>query len=168
MCALSIIDQIKEINISDLLQFLSNFRGIERRMEVYKLGNRIIIDDYAHHPTEIKSVLDTIKSNYGNKSTAVIFQPHLFSRTRDFMDDFAKILSKFDEVYLLEIYPAREMPIKGISSKALLEKINSKKKKIIKKESINDLIINSEIEVISILGAGNITDNLNKKIFTDG
>ncbi|CAI8386247.1 MAG: UDP-N-acetylmuramate--L-alanine ligase [Flavobacteriales bacterium] len=168
LCALSIIDQIKEINISDLLQFLSNFRGIERRMEVYKLGNRIIIDDYAHHPTEIKSVLDTIKSNYDNKSTAVIFQPHLFSRTRDFMDDFAKILSKFDEVYLLEIYPAREMPIKGISSKALLEKINSKKKKIIKKESINDLIINSEIEVISILGAGNITDNLNKKIFTDG
>ena len=81
---------------------------------------------------------------------------------------FFNILLKFDEVYLLEIYPAREMPIKGISSKALLEKINSKKKKIIKKESINDLIINSEIEVISILGAGNITDNLNKKIFTDG
>ncbi len=168
LCALSIIDQIKEINISDLLQFLSNFRGIERRMEVYKLDDRIVIDDYAHHPTEIKSVLDTIKSNYDNKSTAVIFQPHLFSRTRDFMDDFAKILSKFDEVYLLEIYPAREMPIEGISSKVLLEKINSKKKEIIEKESINDLIINSEIEVISILGAGNITDNLNKKIFTDG
>jgi len=83
------------------------------------------------------------------------------------MEDFATVLSKFDEVYLLEIYPAREKPIEGVSSKVLLEKISSEKKEIINKELINDIIINSKTEVISILGAGNITENLNKKIFTN-
>jgi len=167
LSALSIIDQIKEIEISELLPFLSNLNGIERRMDIYKIDNKIIIDDYAHHPTEIESVFNTINSNYKNKSTSVIFQPHLFSRTRDFMEEFAKVLSKFDEVYLLEIYPAREKPIEGVNSKVLLEKISSVKKEIINKELINDIIINSKTEVISILGAGNITENLNKKIFTN-
>jgi UDP-N-acetylmuramate--alanine ligase len=167
LSALSIIDQIKEIEISELLPFLSDLNGIERRMDIYKIDDKIIIDDYAHHPTEIESVLNTIKSNYKNKSTSVIFQPHLFSRTRDFMEEFAKVLSKFDEVYLLEIYPAREKPIEGVNSKILLEKISSVKKEIINKELINDIIINSKTEVISILGAGNITENLNKKIFTN-
>ena len=167
LSALSIIDQIKEIEISELLPFLSDLNGIERRMDIYKIDDKIIIDDYAHHPTEIESVLNTINSNYKNKSTSVIFQPHLFSRTRDFMEDFATVLSKFDEVYLLEIYPAREKPIQGVNSKVLLEKISSTKKEIINKELINDIIINSKTEVISILGAGNITENLNKKIFTN-
>ena len=167
LSALSIIDQIKEIEISELLPFLSDLNGIERRMDIYKIDDKIIIDDYAHHPTEIESVLNTINSNYKNKSTSVIFQPHLFSRTRDFMEDFATVLSKFDEVYLLEIYPAREKPIQGVNSKVLLEKISSAKKEIINKELINDIIINSKTEVISILGAGNITENLNKKIFTN-
>jgi UDP-N-acetylmuramate--alanine ligase len=167
LSALSIIDQIEEIEISELLPFLSDLNGIERRMDIYKIDDKIIIDDYAHHPTEIESVLNTINSNYKNKSTSVIFQPHLFSRTRDFMEEFAKVLSKFDEVYLLEIYPAREKPIEGVNSKVLLEKISSVKKEIINKELINDIIINSKTEVVSILGAGNITENLNKKIFTN-
>ena len=167
LSALSIIDQIKEIEISELLPFLSDLNGIERRMDIYKIDDKIIIDDYAHHPTEIESVLNTINSNYKNKSTSVIFQPHLFSRTRDFMEDFATVLSKFDEVYLLDVYPAREKPIEGVNSKVLLEKISSAKKEIINKELINDIIINSKTEVISILGAGNITENLNKKIFTN-
>lgn len=166
LSALSIIDQIKEIEISELLPFLSDLNGIERRMDIYKIDDKIIIDDYAHHPTEIESVFNTINSNYKNKSTSVIFQPHLFSRTRDFMEDFATVLSKFDEVYLLDVYPAREKPIEGVNSKVLLEKISSAKKEIINKELINDIIINSKAEVISILGAGNITENLNKKIFT--
>jgi len=167
LSALSIIDQIKEIEISELLPFLSDLNGIERRMDIYKIDDKIIIDDYAHHPTEIESVFNTINSNYKNKSTSVIFQPHLFSRTRDFMEDFATVLSKFDEVYLLDVYPAREKPIEGVNSKVLLEKISSAKKEIINKELINDIIINSKAEVISILGAGNITENLNKKIFTN-
>jgi UDP-N-acetylmuramate--alanine ligase len=167
LSALSIIDQIKEIEVAEFLPFLSDLKGIERRMEIYKIDDKIVIDDYAHHPIEIESVLNTINSNYKNKSTSVIFQPHLFSRTRDFMEDFATILSKFDEVYLLDIYPAREKPIDGVNSQVLLEKISSSKKEIINKELINDIIINSKSEVISILGAGNITENLNKKIFAN-
>ena len=83
------------------------------------------------------------------------------------MDDFALVLSKFDEVYLLDIYPAREKPIHGVTSKLLLKKIQSSKKEMISKDSINEIIINSNADVISVLGAGNITDNLNKKIFTN-
>ena len=165
LAALSIIDQIKEIDIQNLLPFLSNFKGIERRMDIYKLENKVVIDDYAHHPTEIESVLNTIQTNYKNKSKAVIFQPHLFSRTRDLMDEFAIVLSKFDEVYLLDIYPAREKPIIGVSSQILLEKINCSKKELIDGKSIEDIVLNSKIEVISILGAGNISENLNKEIF---
>ena len=165
LAALSIIDQIKEIDIEDLLPFLSNFKGIERRMDIYKLDNKVVIDDYAHHPTEIESVLNTIQTNYKNKSKAVVFQPHLFSRTRDFMDEFATVLSKFDEVYLLDIYPAREKPIIGVSSQILLEKINCSKKELIDIKSIDNIVLNSKIEVISILGAGNISENLNKQIF---
>ena len=167
LAALSIIDQIKEIKTADLLPFLSNLKGIERRMEIYRIDDKIVIDDYAHHPTEIESVFSTINNNYKNKSKAVIFQPHLFSRTRDFMEDFAIVLSKFDEVYLLDIYPARENPIAGVTSQVLLEKISCSKKEIVSKESINDIIINTGTEVISILGAGNISENLNKKIFTN-
>ena len=165
LAALSIIDQIKEIDIENLLPFLSNFKGIERRMDIYKLDNKVVIDDYAHHPTEIESVLNTIQTNYKNKSKAVVFQPHLFSRTRDFMDEFATVLSKFDEVYLLDIYPAREKPIIGVSSQTLLEKINCSKKELIDINSIDNIVLNSKIEVISILGAGNISENLNKQIF---
>ena len=165
LAALSIIDQIEEIDIQNLLPFLSNFKGIERRMDIYKLDNKVIIDDYAHHPTEIESVLNTIQTNYKNKSKAVVFQPHLFSRTRDFMDEFAIVLSKFDEVYLLDIYPAREKPIIGVSSQILLEKINCSRKELIDGKSIEDIVLNSKIEVISILGAGNISENLNKEIF---
>ena len=165
LAALSIIDQIKEIDIENLLPFLSNFKGIERRMDIYKLDNKVVIDDYAHHPTEIESVLNTIQTNYKNKSKAVVFQPHLFTRTRDFMDEFATVLSKFDEVYLLDIYPAREKPIIGVSSQILLEKINCSKKELIDIKSIDNIVLNSKIEVISILGAGNISENLNKQIF---
>ena len=165
LAALSIIDQIKEIDIQNLLPFLSSFKGIERRMDIYKLEDKVVIDDYAHHPTEIESVLNTIQTNYKNKSKAVVFQPHLYSRTRDLMDEFAFVLSKFDEVYLLDIYPAREKPIVGVSSQILLEKINCLKKKLIDIKSIDNIVINSDIDVISILGAGNISEGLNKEIF---
>ena len=165
LAALSIIDQIQEIDIQKLLPFLSNFKGIERRMDIYKLENKVVIDDYAHHPTEIESVINTIQTNYKNKSKAVVFQPHLFSRTRDFMDEFAVVLSKFDEVYLLEIFPAREKPIIGVSSQILLDKIKCLKKELIDIKSIDDIVINSKTDVISILGAGNISENLNKEIF---
>ena len=129
-------------------------------MDVFRLGNKIVIDDYAHHPSEINVVLNSIKDRYKNMEVGVIFQPHLFSRTKDLLDDFAKVLSKFDEVYLLDIYPAREEPIEGINSNVLLEKIICKKKDIIKIESINQKIESMESDIIAVLGAGNVANSI--------
>ena len=165
--ALSLIDQIEDFNLEEFIPYLSEFKGIERRMDIYKYEDKIIVDDYAHHPTEIKSIFDTIDSNYQDKPKAVIFQPHLYTRTRDLMDDFAKVLSYFHEVYLLDIYPAREKPINGITSEVLLNKIDASKKEIVKKVEINDVINNTNCKIIAILGAGDLTVNLNKKIFTN-
>ena len=165
--ALSLIDQIEDFNLEEFIPYLSEFKGIERRMDIYKYEDKLIVDDYAHHPTEIKSIFNTIDSNNKDKPKAVIFQPHLFTRTRDLMDDFAKALSYFQEVYLLDIYPAREKPINGITSEALLNKIDASKKEIIKKGQINDVINYTNCKIIAILGAGDLTENLNKKIFTN-
>ncbi len=165
--ALSLIDQIKDFNLEEFIPYLSKFKGIERRMDIYKYEDKVIVDDYAHHPTEIKSIFDTIDSNYQDKPKAVIFQPHLYTRTRDLMDDFAKVLSYFHEVYLLDIYPAREKPINGITSEVLLNKIDASKKEIVKKVEINDVIHKTNCKTIAILGAGDLTINLNKKIFTN-
>ena len=165
--ALSLIDQIEDFNLEEFIPYLSEFKGIERRMNIYKYEDKVIVDDYAHHPTEIKSIFDTIDSNYQDKPKAVIFQPHLYTRTRDLMDDFARVLSYFHEVYLLDIYPAREKPINGITSEVLMSKIDSSKKEIVKKVEINDVINNTNCKTIAILGAGDLTVNLNKKIFTN-
>ena len=165
LSALSIIDQIDDLNVNEFIPYLSTFKGIERRMDIFNYNNKIIIDDYAHHPSEIKAVYNTLKSNFSKQTKAVIFQPHLFSRTRDFIEDFARVLSNFDEVYLLDIYPAREEPIKGITSQVLLEKIDVKIKKKINPLDINELIKKTKCEIISILGAGDLTKNINKKFF---
>ena len=143
-----------------LIEALADFKGVNRRMDVFKLGNKIVIDDYAHHPSEINAVLNSIKDKYKDLEVGVIFQPHLFSRTKDLLDDFAKVLSKFDEVYLLDIYPAREEPIEGINSNVLLEKIICKKKDIIKIESINQKIESIESDIIAVLGAGNVANSI--------
>tara|TARA_B100000586_G_scaffold74224_1_gene52057 strand:- start:221 stop:1561 length:1341 start_codon:yes stop_codon:yes gene_type:complete len=143
-----------------LIEALADFKGVNRRMDVFRLGNKIVIDDYAHHPSEINAVLNSIKDKYKDLEVGVIFQPHLFSRTKDLLDDFAKVLSKFDEVYLLDIYPAREEPIEGINSNVLLEKIICKKKDIIKIESINQKIESIESDIIAVLGAGNVANSI--------
>ena len=154
-----------------LIEALADFKGVNRRMDVFRLGNKIVIDDYAHHPSEINAVLNSIKDKYKDLEVGVIFQPHLFSRTKDLLDDFAKVLSKFDEVYLLDIYPAREEPIEGINSTVLLEKIICKKKDIIKIESINQKIESIESDIIAVLGAGNVANSiqdLKKKYYEKG
>ncbi len=143
-----------------LIDALANFKGVYRRMDIFRLGNKIVIDDYAHHPSEINAVLNSIKDKYNNLDVGVIFQPHLFSRTRDLLDDFGKVLSKFDEVYLLDIYPAREEPIEGVSSDALLEKIICDKKGIIKIESIIEKIESIESDIVAVLGAGNVANSI--------
>lgn len=145
------------IEIENIKKALLNFKGIKRRFSYkIKTNNLILIDDYAHHPTEIKAVENAIREMHPNKKVLAVFQPHLFSRTKDFADDFASALSKFDEILLLDIYPARELPIKGVTSQWLLSKIKNKKKKLTTKEKLVENIKKSTAPVIVILGAGDI------------
>ena len=140
-----------------LAKALSTFKGVQRRFS-YKIKNDdfIFIDDYAHHPTEINAVFEAISEMHPNNKVLAIFQPHLFSRTRDFADDFAKSLSQFENILLLDIYPAREEPIVGIDSQWLLEKITSTNKTLISKEQIISEIKLQNPEVLVTMGAGDI------------
>ncbi len=157
--AFSVADYLG-LDENKLIEALADFKGVNRRMDVFRVGNKIVIDDYAHHPSEINAVLNSIKDKYNNLDVGVIFQPHLFSRTKDLLDDFAKVLSKFDEVYLLDIYPAREKPIDGVSSDVLLDKIICDKKSILKIESVNEKIESIECDIIAVLGAGNVANSI--------
>ena len=136
---------------------LASFKGVQRRFSYQiKSENLVYIDDYAHHPTEINAVHQAVRELYPNQKILAIFQPHLFSRTKDFADDFAKSLSQFDEVLLLDIYPARELPMEGITSSWLLSKMNNENKKLISKEDLIPAILESDATVIVTIGAGDI------------
>lgn len=140
-----------------LAEALETFKGVQRRFS-YKIKeeNFIFIDDYAHHPTEINAVFDAVTEMHPNKKVLVIFQPHLFSRTRDFADEFAQSLSKFDSILLLDIYPAREQPIEGITSDWLLKKITNTSKKLIEKSDLINEVKEQNPEVLITMGAGDI------------
>lgn len=144
-------------SVHRLAKALETFKGVQRRFS-YKIKNDdfVFIDDYAHHPTEINAVYEAISEMHPNKKVLAIFQPHLFSRTKDFADDFAKSLSKFDGVLLLDIYPARELPIAGITSAWLLEKIENPKKKVVQKADLIAEINRQKPEVLVTMGAGDI------------
>lgn len=134
-----------------------SFKGVKRRFDFHiRRDDLVVIDDYAHHPTEITAFLSSVKTIYPDKRLTTVFQPHLFSRTRDFMEDFARALELADELYLLDIYPAREVPIAGVTSKVLLEKINLKDKYISTKNNIVEDLKNNKKELIVIVGAGDI------------
>lgn len=136
---------------------LASFKGIRRRFSYQiKTPNLVYIDDYAHHPTEINAVHQAVRELYPNQKVLAVFQPHLFSRTKDFADDFAKSLSNFDEVVLLDIYPARELPIEGINSQWLMEKMTSEDKKLVSKESLIPAILSSKATIIVTIGAGDL------------
>ncbi|MEX0275492.1 MAG: UDP-N-acetylmuramate--L-alanine ligase [Flavobacteriaceae bacterium] len=140
-----------------LTKALSTFKGVQRRFSYkIKTPDFVYIDDYAHHPTEIDAVHDAVAEMHPGKNTMVVFQPHLFSRTRDFVEGFAKSLSKFDSIVLLDIYPAREQPLEGVTSDWLLRKIGNANKKCIKKENIIQEIKAQDPEVLLTLGAGDI------------
>lgn len=136
---------------------VETFKGVKRRFEtIVKTDEHIYIDDYAHHPEELRACFDAVRQLYPEKKLTAIFQPHLFTRTRDFADDFAKVLSTADEIILLEIYPARELPIEGITSQMLLDKITNPAKQICGKENVVELIKNKKPELILTVGAGDI------------
>ncbi|CAG2533915.1 UDP-N-acetylmuramate--L-alanine ligase [Maribacter dokdonensis] len=140
-----------------LAQALSTFKGVQRRFS-YQIKNDefIYIDDYAHHPTEINAVYEAVSEMHPNKKVLAIFQPHLFSRTRDFANEFAQSLSRFENVLLLDIYPAREEPITGVDSEWLLGKMTNGNRKLISKEQMLSEVKNQNPEVLITMGAGDI------------
>lgn len=140
-----------------LASALASYKGVKRRFTYQiKTDELVFIDDYAHHPEEINAVHQAVREMYPNQKVLAIFQPHLFSRTKDFADEFASSLEKFDSILLLEIYPARELPIQGVNSQWLLDKINNPSKKLIAKSEIVKEIQKSDIKVIVTIGAGDI------------
>ncbi|MEH1008768.1 UDP-N-acetylmuramate--L-alanine ligase [Winogradskyella sp. ECml5-4] len=141
----------------ELAKGLETYQGVKRRFTYQiKTDDFVFIDDYAHHPEEINAVHQAVREMYPDKKVLAIFQPHLFSRTKDFVDGFAESLSKFDELLLLDIYPARELPIEGVTSKWLLDKIENSNKKLIQKTEIINEIKKSEAQIVLTIGAGDI------------
>ncbi len=140
-----------------LVDGLKSFKGVRRRFS-YKVRNNnlIYIDDYAHHPTEILAASQAVHEMHGDKKITAVFQPHLYSRTKDFMNEFAEALSTFENLILLDIYPARELPIEGVTSSSLLEMITSKNKQLIQKNELIEFLKNQDTEIILTLGAGDI------------
>ena len=144
-----------------LASALASYKGVKRRFTyLIKTSELVFIDDYAHHPEEINAVHQAVREMYPNKKIIVIFQPHLFSRTRDFGDEFAESLAQFDVIRLLEIYPARELPIEGINSAWLLNKVISDNKKLISKKDIVEEIHQCEAQIVMTLGAGDIGEEV--------
>jgi UDP-N-acetylmuramate--alanine ligase len=136
---------------------LDSFKGIRRRFSYQIKEEKLVyIDDYAHHPTEINAVHQAVRELYPGQKVLAVFQPHLFSRTRDFAANFAKSLSAFDEVFLMEIYPARELPMEGITSQWLMDKMTNEHRKIVSKEDLISEILANDAKVIVTIGAGDL------------
>jgi UDP-N-acetylmuramate--alanine ligase len=157
--ALAVFALCSEYGITEktLREALASFKGVERRFDFkVRREDLVVIDDYAHHPTELEAFLSSVRKLYPGKKLTGVFQPHLFSRTRDFMEGFAASLSICDELYLLDIYPARELPIPGITSQVLLDKITSPLKAMSSKSTIVADLKKMPREVILVMGAGDI------------
>ncbi|MFT7499054.1 MAG: UDP-N-acetylmuramate--alanine ligase, partial [Porticoccaceae bacterium] len=145
------------VSLQVIAKALLSFKGVHRRFSYrIKSKNLVLIDDYAHHPTEINAVVSSVREMYPTQKVLAVFQPHLFSRTRDFANEFAESLSRFDEVILLDIYPAREMPIQGITSEWLMNKMTLKNKKLSSKTELIHNIKQSNAVIKVVIGAGDI------------
>lgn len=145
------------VSENQIREGIKSFKGVKRRFEIHSTRQgHIYIDDYAHHPEEIKACLSSVRAMYPTQRLTVIFQPHLFTRTRDFAAGFSESLSLADEVVLLDIYPARELPIEGVTSAMLLDGIQTGKKTLVNKEQVMDYLLESRPEVLVTMGAGDI------------
>ncbi len=143
---------------------ISSFSGIYRRFNTVFKSNKIVyMDDYAHHPSELKASISSIRSLFPDRKITGIFQPHLYSRTRDFADDFASALSGLDELILLDIYPARELPIDGVTSELILKNVKLENKTLCSSENLLPLLVGKKLDVLVTFGAGDI-DKLVPKI----
>lgn len=151
------VAQVCGAGAEEIKAAIKSFEGAKRRFDFWlKTPQIVFIDDYAHHPQELSAAIDSIQALYPEKRVTGIFQPHLYSRTRDFANDFAQSLSKLDDVILLEIYPAREEPIEGVSSQIIFERITSPQKALINKEELLSFLQTKDIEVLATMGAGDI------------
>lgn len=145
------------VDSNEIRNALRSFKGVKRRFEYrIKRSDLVFIDDYAHHPEELKATISSVRQLYPDKKITGVFQPHLFSRTKDFADEFAKSLELLDETILLDIYPAREKPIEGVSSELLIQKMKSKNKSIVKKWQLIEQFKNHRPEILITMGAGDI------------
>jgi UDP-N-acetylmuramate--alanine ligase len=163
--ALAAFAMVKQLDVDTnlLVGAMNSFKGVERRFSYHiKKDDLVLIDDYAHHPTEINALHQAVREMYPGKQVLAIFQPHLFSRTKDFVDEFAESLSKFDEIILLDIYPAREEPIEGVTSAWVLEKIENQHKKLVSKSMLINEVLASKANVIVTVGAGDISAEVPK------
>ncbi|WP_300763973.1 Mur ligase family protein [uncultured Bacteroides sp.] len=158
--------QIAGVSNEEIKNAMPTFSGVDRRFDFkIKEDNLVFLSDYAHHPAEIRQSISSIKALYPDKKVTAVFQPHLYTRTRDFYKEFAESLSLADEIILLDIYPARELPIEGVTSKLIYDNIQEGKvKTLCKKEELLDLLKKKEIEVLITLGAGDI-DNMVPQIY---
>jgi UDP-N-acetylmuramate--alanine ligase len=150
--------QISGASNDEIKAAMASFKGVDRRFD-FKIKNDkvVLLSDYAHHPEEIKQSILSMRALYKDKKITGIFQPHLYTRTRDFYQEFADSLSLLDEVILTEIYPARELPIEGISSRLIYDHLHpGVEKELCKKEDLLDLLKQKKIEVLMTLGAGDI------------
>jgi UDP-N-acetylmuramate--alanine ligase len=149
---------------------LNTYRGVRRRFEyVLKTDEAVLIDDYAHHPAEVQAFLSSVKALYPDRALTAVFQPHLFSRTRDFADGFAESLSLADSVILLDIYPARELPIEGVTSELIFRGIQSKSKRKCTKDELPGVVREMKPSLLVTIGAGDIDQMVPvlKSVLTD-
>ena len=157
--AVAAIGVAKYLNISDekIKVAVADFKGVKRRFEyIVKTEKHVLIDDYAHHPEELRALISGIRSLYGKEKLTLIFQPHLYSRTNDLADEFGVSLSMADEVILLPIYPARELPIPGVTSEMLLDKMTIANKKVLGKREMVEWLKENKPGLIVMAGAGDI------------
>ena len=153
--------RLENIPADAMREAMRTFMGAKRRFEFWiKESGKVMIDDYAHHPDELRASIGSVRDLYPNRKLTVIFQPHLYTRTRDFADDFADALSLADQVILLPIYPAREQPIPGVNSEMILEKVKCGEKSIYSKENLISSLQMLNFEVLLTVGAGDISNLL--------
>ncbi len=142
---------------SDMRRAMASYQGAKRRFEFWvKRNDRVMIDDYAHHPDELRASIQSVRALYPNRKLSVIFQPHLYTRTRDFASQFAESLSLADEIFLLDIYPAREQPIPGVTSEIIFNKITCRNKELCLREKLLERIKECNFDLLLVLGAGDI------------
>ncbi len=161
-----------DVPVTLIKKAIASFKGVKRRFEIHvNNSNHIYIDDYAHHPKEIDALISSVRELFPDKEITGVFQPHLFTRTRDFLEEFCESLSRLDHLILMDIYPARESPISGINSRVMLDKINCKTKKHLKRGfSLTDQIDLKKAQVILTIGAGDIdleVKNINQHLINN-